>query len=243
MALPRLLDLYCGAGGASMGYARAGFAVTGVDHRAQPHYPGPFIQSDAIEYAMMHWREYDAIHASPPCQDHSTLRSRYAAHGTAHLLPDTIDLLSALALPWAVENVESVDMPATVTLCGSQFGLMTECRDGVTRYLRRHRKFFSNVALARAGQCRHVGPVIGVYGLGGGGHVYGTGGGQMTRGYNNQADAKAAMGIDWMDRKEVSQAIPPIYTEFIGKQLLTQLGGKDEQRTKSHRIQALYRDH
>ncbi len=97
-------------------------------------------------------------------------------------------------------------------LCGSMFDLGTVCRDGVYRQLRRHRKFESSERLTTPGSCAHMGQAVGVYGHGGGG--------QMTRGYKgNKRDSLAAMGIDWMDRKGVSQAIPPAYTEYIGAQL------------------------
>lgn len=108
---PRLLDLFCGAGGAGMGYHRAGFDVVGVDINPQPDYPFTFHQADALEFLAEHGHEYDAIHASPPCQDHSTLRSRTVDHGTAHLLADALDALDALGSPYVVENVMGAKMP------------------------------------------------------------------------------------------------------------------------------------
>lgn len=211
---PRLLDLYSGQGGAAMGYARAGFDVTGVDIVPQPRYPFEFHQADALEYLAEHGHEYDAIHASPPCQDHSTLRSRTGDHGTGHLLGDTLDALETLGLPYVVENVAGADLAGRyrLVLCGSMFHLATVCRDGLQRQLRRHRQFVINFA-AMQPQCHHVSQPVGVYGNGGGG--------QMTRGYMaTKAEALDVMGTPWMDRAGVSQAIPPRYTEFIGAQLI-----------------------
>ena len=211
----RLLDLYCCAGGASVGYHRAGFDVVGADIAPQPHYPFTFIQADALEYLAAHGHEYDAIHASPPCQDHSTLRSRSGDHGTGWMLPAVLDLLPRVADVWVVENVASADMPTDLVLCGSMFDLRVVCRDGTKRQLRRHRRFALSHPVPQP-PCTHDGQPIGVYGTGGGG--------QMTRGYKaHKNEALAVMGIDWMSRAEVSQAIPPAYTEYIGTQLIEAL--------------------
>lgn len=195
-----------------MGYYRAGFEVVGVDINPQPRYPFEFHQADALEYLTEHGHEFDAIHASPPCQAYSALRS---LHDNKHpeLIVPTRSALNDLGKPYVIENVAGAPLLDPIVLCGSMFSLGTVCSDdGVYRQLRRHRLFESNVRLLR-GKCYHRGPVIGVYGTGGGG--------PMKRGYKgNKADSLAAMGIDWMDRKGVSQAIPPAYTEFIGHQLM-----------------------
>jgi DNA (cytosine-5)-methyltransferase 1 len=221
---PTLLDLFCGAGGASVGYYRAGFTVVGVDHRPQPNYPFPFIQADAIQYAVDHGHEFDAIHASPPCQDHSSIRTFNPVRGTAWLLAATRDALISARRPYVIENVAGAPMIAPLRLCGSEFGLQAEDIDGRLLRLERHRLFESNLFLYGAGGCvhdRHI-PVAGVYGGNDGlkersrpGH----------RGYRPQVSVRRLlMGIDWMTRDELSQAIPPAYTEFIGAQLLTEIG-------------------
>lgn len=216
MRRPRLLDLFCCEGGASRGYAEAGFDVIGVDIEPQPNYPFEFHQGDAMAWPL---DGFDAVHASPPCQDHSNMSTGlHAKHGTAWMLPRTIDRLREWNGVWVVENVEGADMPGAVTLCGTEFGLSTRTRDGVFRVLRRHRRFLSNVWLMGAGGCTCSGrPVVGVYGHGGGGRV--------TRGYTGDlAESREAMGMAWGSRKGVSQAIPPAYTRFIGEQLITALG-------------------
>lgn len=212
-ARPLLLDLFCGAGGAAVGYWRAGFDVIGVDNAPQPRYPFPFIQADALAYLARTAAEgFAAVHASPPCQDHSTLTRFNRTHGTGHILGDTLAALAALGLPYVVENVATAVMsgPYRAMLCGSMFGATVDCRDGVTRTLRRHRMFVSNFPLAQP-VCRHAGPVIGVYGTGGGGG----------RGYKGSiVDRRAVMGIDWTTIAELAQAVPPVYTEYVGRQLL-----------------------
>lgn len=214
----RLLDLFCGAGGASVGYARAGFDVVGVDLSPQPNYPFEFQQGDALTFPL---EGFDAIHASPPCQ-------RYTAaaqiHNSAARHPDLIGpvrgRLIASIVPWVIENVERSPLIDPIKLCGSMFGL------GV----RRHRLFESNVPLEA--------PVCGDHSLW---HasVFGnrcvgrqrltgaqSGSGTRTQTWDKFEDelatASAAMGVDWMTLKEISESIPPAYTEYIGRQL-TQL--------------------
>lgn len=209
MTRPRLLDLFCGAGGAAEGYHRAGFTVVGVDINPQPRYPFEFIQADATTFAL---DGFDAYHASPPCQDHSALASMAGQHGTGWMLRHTLDRLTSTGRPWVVENVAGADMPGALVLCGSEFGLSA---DG--RRLKRHRQFASNLLLMGAGGCTCAGePIGGVYGTGGGG--------AMNRGYKLSArQARRAMGTPWMTWREMAQAIPPAYTEHIGEQLLAHL--------------------
>ncbi len=202
---PRLLDLFCKAGGAGRGYQMAGFDVTGVDIQPQPNYAGDrFIQADALEYVVAHGHEYDAIHASPPCQAFTNAR---VIHGRAHqdLLTPTRPLLFLAGRPWVIENVPGAPMRRDLELCGSMFGL----RSGNGRLIR-HRWFeFGgwDWPFRLLPPCQHSGPTISVFGHGG--HVY-----------HGVADWRVVMGIEWMTRDELAQAIPPAYTRFIGEQLL-----------------------
>lgn len=208
MPRPRLLDLFCGAGGAGMGYHRAGFDVVGVDIKPQPRYPFEFHQADAMTFPL---DGFDAVHASPPCQAHSTLRHR-TRREYPNLIPETRERLVSSGLPYVIENVESAPLRNPLTLCGTEFGLQVE-----GRWLRRHRLLESNVFLPGAGGCNCSGRRIGgVYGTGGGG--------PMTRGWKFRPDqARVAMGIDWMSTAELAQAIPPAYTEHVGGFLLAAL--------------------
>jgi DNA (cytosine-5)-methyltransferase 1 len=216
---PRLLDLFCGAGGASMGYHRAGFDVTGVDVAPQPRYPFEFVQADAMTFPL---EGYDAYGGSPPCDDHSTLAFVNAAKGTGWMLAATLERFAALEAPWVVENVEMADMPGSVMLCGSEFGLRSRMDDGREVWLKRHRRFRSNVFLWGAGGCNcHGKPVIGVYGGGAGGPRQGAG-----RGKGAARAAREVMQIDWMNRDELDRAIPPAFTEFVGLQLLEHIAAE-----------------
>lgn len=212
---PKLLDLFCCAGGAGMGYHRAGFDVTGVDIRKQPHNPHRFIQADALEYLREHGYEYDAIHASPPCQAHSDLKHMWNAKKHVDLIAPTRELLKASGKPYIIENVEGAPLHKPVILCGTMFGLGTDDAE-----LRRHRLFEVNWPLFLRPECQHGRKprVIGVYG----GH-----GRDRRRNVNTQdfptSARREAMGIDWMTSTELSQAIPPAYTEWIGRQLLSQM--------------------
>jgi DNA (cytosine-5)-methyltransferase 1 len=221
-SVPRLLDLFCGAGGAAMGYHRAGFEVVGVDLKPQPNYPFEFIQDDAllILSRLTEGRDiagggyvlgnFDAIHASPPCQAHSTLGSLWRDREHPDLVPQTRELLCATGLPYVIENVVGAPLHDPFLLCGSMFGL---CANG--RQLRRHRIFESNVFVMRP-VCQHRGQPVGVYGHGGGG--------SMTRGYKGTAqEYREAMGIDWATRAEIAQAIPPAYCEHVGGFLLVEV--------------------
>lgn len=213
---PRLLDLFCGAGGAAMGYHRAGFDVVGVDIYPQPHYPFRFIQADVMD--LMAWKAPlgfipDAIHASPPCQDH--MATPHPLHGTGWMLPATRDMLAATGVPWVIENVASAPMRADYVLCGCMFGLRTSSGMG----LRRERWFetsWNGFALMPGHDHRE--PAISVVGHGTPSWV------RAKLGRNPTIlEYRESMGIDWMNRNELSQAIPPAYTEWIGTQLLASL--------------------
>ena len=204
---PRLLDLFCGAGGAAMGYHRAGFEVVGVDIRPQRHYPFEFHQADALTFPLSSFSHIDAIHASPPCQDFSVTASLHE-NRRGDLLTPVRMMLQHTSLPWVIENVPGAPMRPDVVLCGSMFGL------GV----KRHRCFETSWHAApfppAACACRGMEPL----------DVTGTGGpGGQHRKPSSLAQARAAMGIDWMSREELGEAIPPAYCEFIGAQLMRHL--------------------
>lgn len=221
MIRPRLVDLFCGAGGAARGYQLAGFHVTGVDLAYMPRYAGDeFIQADAMTFPL---DGFDAIHASPPCRDHSVLAFVKGLAGTGYLLAETRARLQACGLPYVIENVEGADMPGSVTLCGSEFGLTVTDQDGDLRWLKRHRQFESNIFLMGAGGCNCSGRRIGgVYGNGGGApRTQVTRGGRRRGGYQLSAEtAREMLRVPWMNRDEAAQAIPPAYTLFIGEQLI-----------------------
>lgn len=201
----RLLDLFCGAGGAGMGYHRAGFEVVGVDIKPQKHYPFEFHQADALEYLREHGQEFDAIHASPPCQRYSRATPNSRRDNHPDMLPATRDVLLLIGKPWIIENVPGAPMQAHIIICGCQVGLQ----------LRRKRLFeasWNHLSLTPA--CQHDGPVVSVVGHGTPSWV------REQLGYNPTIQQyRDAMGIDWMTRNELSQAIPPAYTEYIGRQL------------------------
>lgn len=209
MNWPRLLDLFCGAGGAAMGYHRAGFDVVGVDTAPMPQYPFEFHQADAFEYLLDHWTEFDIVHASPPCHDHTPLRSVAGDDGTGWLLEATRRILSFGSLPYVIENVAAAPMIDPVRLCGGMFGLRTY----------RHRQFESNLTLTAPAHPRHVIRTATKQRRARwaeGWHVSITGDVGTYLGLE-------AMGIDWMDGNNLSQAIPPAYTQFIGEQILEHL--------------------
>lgn len=216
MSRPLLLDLFCGAGGAGMGYYRAGWAVVGIDINPQPNYPFEFFRTDALEWlasAVEHGTMFDAIHASPPCQASCTLikgNQRATAGNHVDLIPQTRELLAQTGLPTVIENVQGAQIRRDLTLCGEMFGL-----DVI-----RHRYFECNFPVAQPAHVKHRGRVAGWrHGQWYDGPyfaVYGEGGGKGT-----VAQWQQAMGIDWTDvRLEIAEAIPPAYTEHIGAQLV-----------------------
>lgn len=214
---PRLLDLFCGPGGAAMGYHRAGFDVVGVDINPQPNYPFEFHEADALDYLVGNGLHYDSIHASPPCQASCTLTkgtNRNAGREYTQLIPHTRALLAYYRVPTIIENVQGSDLRRDLTLCGEMFSL------GVIR----HRYFeVSNFTAVQPNHKSHRGRVRGwrhgKYHDGPYVAVYGDGGGK-----GSIDEWQAAMGIDWTDnREEIAEAIPPAYTEFIGRQIMASL--------------------
>lgn len=224
---PRLLDLFCGAGGAAMGYHRAGFEVVGVDVKPQPNYPFEFIQADALEVldelahpyrAKGFWlaSEFDAIHASPPCQVNvkgmaavNRARGREMKH--LNLIPPTRALLKPTRLPYVIENVVGAELIDPIRLCGSSFGLAVQRHRlfevsfpvmamPCAHHLQREAKYPTNW---RPNGERRLSKVVQVYG--------------------NAARTDlwpSAMGIDWMTSAELAQAIPPAMTEHVGQYLM-----------------------
>lgn len=210
-----MLDLFCGAGGAGMGYHRAGFDVVGVDIKPQFDYPFTFICGDALTVLAEYGHAFAAIHASPPCQASTALtKGTNRGRRYVNLIPATRELLASFDVPTVIENVQGAKVRRDATLCGEMFGL-----DVI-----RHRYFEVNGAdivqpehkphRGRVRGWRHGkyfdGPYLAVYGDGGG--------------KGSVAEWQAAMGIDWTDdRKAIAEAIPPAYTEHIGRQLLAVL--------------------
>lgn len=200
---PRILDLFCGAGGCGMGYHRAGFDVVGVDIEPQPNYPFQFHLGDALEFVKAHGHEFDAIHASPPCQAYSETQ-KLQGNDHPELIEPTREALQALGLPWVIENVPGSPLINPVELCGGMFGLRTY----------RHRLFETSFPVTAPNHPAHKArqtkmgrkPKDGEFI-----HVVGN--------FSGVKYAREAMGIDWMNRDEMAQAIPPAYTTFIGWQL------------------------
>lgn len=205
----KLLDLFCGAGGASMGYAMAGFDVTGIDVKHGKRYPFTYIKGDVKDYLNPEFlSQFDVIAASPPCQTFSATQHLRNAQGKSttkvNMIPEVREALIQSGKPYIIENVPNAPLINPVQLCGSHFGLK----------VRRHRLFESNVQLVGTG-CNHKeqGKPVGIYGsmrdeIPNGGHTAKT-----------MDEANAAMGIDWMIWTELVESIPPVYTHYLGKQI------------------------
>lgn len=225
---PRLLDAFCGGGGASVGYSRAGFDVVGIDKAAMPSYPLlDLVLGDALPWLAdpEFLADFDVITASPPCKLYTSMRGRSAKTAEhlrtgwdAGLLDATRQALIASGKPYVIENVVGAPLRSPVMLCGSMFGLGL---DGAV--LRRHRLFESNVDLGRAPVDACAGRrVVGVYGTGGAWTRTAPGGGGVKV---SGAQAATALGVDWTSNQAVlSQMIPPAFTEWIGGQLISVLG-------------------
>jgi len=209
---PRLLDLFCGAGGCSMGYHRAGFEVVGVDIKPQPRYQFEFHQADALHYPL---DGFDVIHASPPCQAFTSARNMNNGKPHQKQHPDLIDWtrlrLQKNQVPYIIENVPGAPLIDPLLLCGTMF-------DGLRVY--RHRLFECGGfdPGPAPGKCNHthrMGKSKGEY------HTLEKSPFITCVGHNFQAKSgRVAMGIDWMTRDELAQAIPPAYTEWIGRRIV-----------------------
>jgi DNA (cytosine-5)-methyltransferase 1 len=210
----RLLDLFCGAGGAAMGYFRAGFTeIIGVDLRPQPRYPFDFFRGDALQFLNLHGHRFDAIHASPPCQSYSVMK-HHQTPGKEHpmLVGAVRRSLERYGKPFVIENVVGAPLAKSSTLfgehgvelCGSMFGLP----------LFRHRLFETSFPVTNVPVCRHDFVPLNPYNTQSrikAGLRFGSG-----------AAYQKAMGLDWMVdfKREGTLAVPPAYTEFIGKQMI-----------------------
>jgi len=206
----KLLDLYCGAGGASAGYAAAGFEVHGVDLKHGKRYPYTYVRADVLDVLRdkNYLNQFDVIHASPPCQTHSITQHLRNAQGKTtsklDLIPETRLALLESGKPYIIENVPGSPLINPIQLCGSSFGLK----------VRRHRLFESNMALVGS-VCDHKlqGRPIG---------VYGSLNDEIPKGGKTAAtidEARNAMGISWAIWTELVEAIPPAYTKYLGGQL------------------------
>ena len=207
----KLLDLFCGAGGASAGYAQAGFEVHGVDLKHGKRYPYTYVRGDVLDVLrdINYLDQFDVIHASPPCQTHSITKHLRNAQGKTtsklDLIPETREALIASGKPYIIENVPGSPLINPIQLCGSSFGLK----------VRRHRLFESNLKLLGS-VCLHneQGRPIGVYGslrdnIPNGGKTA-----------ESIDQARLAMGISWAIWSELVEAIPPAYTYWLGKQIM-----------------------
>lgn len=212
---PWLLDLFCGAGGASVGYWLAGFNVCGVDIEPMPRYPFTFVRADAIEYLRRYgFGGFAAVHASPPCQAHSDLQKQSKIEYPDFIGP-TREAFKAASIPWVIENVEGAPLRDPVMLCGAS-PLFPELR------VIRHRMFEASFPLVGA-PCPKKHPLVFTFDKRKPhfgkldqdvSYVQVTGGGNC-----KVKNAREAMGIDWMTKKEINEAIPPAYTEHIALQI------------------------
>jgi DNA (cytosine-5)-methyltransferase 1 len=206
--LPRLLDLFCCAGGAGMGYRLAGFDVWGVDISPQPRYPFAFIQADALTLDARFLSKFDLIHASPPCQSYSPLGALSPNKTYPDLLEPTRAMLERSGKPYIIENVMTAPLnkERSIVLCGEMFGLRTH----------RHRRFESNMPLVAPPHPKHVKLTATKQRKARwaeGWHV------SITGDVGTYVGPEA-MGIDWMSGNELSEAIPPAYTLCLGQQVL-----------------------
>jgi len=214
MKKPKLLDLFCGAGGAAVGYHRAGFEVEGVDIKPQPHYPFKFYLADALEFPL---EGYDCYHASPPCQKWSGLAD-VTKHHTGKfpehpdLIAPTREILIATGKHYVIENVTKSPLNTVIILCGASMGL---------RCVQRHRHFETSFMIFQP-KCSHTKEpqIYGVYGKLNGRAIFPRKEYRTTYAARDIEHARELLGIDWMDDGEIQEAIPPAYTEYIGKYLM-----------------------
>lgn len=204
------LDLFCCGGGAGMGYHLAGMDVTGIDIEPQPKYPFKFVQADALEYLEIHGREFDFIHASPPCQGYSHLTPKENKGDHKKMIHLVRDLLEKIGKPYVIENVAGAchELKSPTMLCGSMFGLRTQ----------RHRYFETSFGFEAPCACDHSQIPLLVTTASKASRELRFRLGMKPKTVKN---APEAYGIDWMGFRELKEAIPPAYTEWIGRQFLT----------------------
>lgn len=230
MSKPKLLDLFCGQGGASEGYRRAGFDVVGVDIEDQPYYPFEFHKEDALKFALENYQQFDAIHASPPCQAHS--HSRYVRKNDhPDFIVATRNLLKLIGKPWVIENVKGAPLDNPIELCGCMFGLRTyrerlfefstmEILDTKNSAMDSMDYKFSTLIIPQPKHQPHTAkitkmgrkPVDGEFM-----HIVGN--------FIGAQEARDAMDAQWMTRDGLAQAIPPAYTKYIGRYLKRAVNG------------------
>lgn len=209
----KALDLFCGAGGATRGLQRAGFRVTGVDIVPQPRYCGDaFVRADALTVDLS---GYDFVWASPPCQRYSIANNIHGRTDHPDLVAIIRQRLVSARVPYIIENVAGAPLISPLTLCGLSFGL------GV----KRHRLFEANLLLLAPPCNGHTGDWVSVFG-----HTVlerspaigrtAKGGPRFRRKHLGVEKGREAMGIDWMTRGELAQAIPPAYSAFLGRQVM-----------------------
>lgn len=214
MSKPRLLDLYCGQGGAAAGYAAAGFEVVGVDLDPQPRYPFTFVRADAVSFARYAWRDFDAIHASPPCQ-RRTKAQRIQGNEHPRLIEPTRDVLRESGLPYVIENVpydgdgeDDDPLIDPITLCGQSFGLHTY----------RHREFETNFPIRAPGHVAHRRRTVKMgRALRPGDYYHAVGN------FSSVAQVRDDMGVPWMSRDGIRECIPPAYGHYVGQWLTMHL--------------------
>jgi DNA (cytosine-5)-methyltransferase 1 len=210
----KLLDLFCGVGGASVGYHQAGFEVHGVDLKHGKRYPFTYLRADVLDVLKDKdfINQFDVIHASPPCQTHSITKHLRNAQGNStskiDLIPETREALIASGKPYIIENVPGSPLINPIQLCGSSFSLK----------VRRHRLFESNMPLVGS-KCDHKaqGRPVG---------VYGSLNDEIPKGGKTAStidEARKAMDMDWAIWTELVEAIPPAFTKYLGGQIVNWL--------------------
>ena len=228
---PVVLDLYCGAGGAAWGYHLAGFEVVGVDITDQPRYPFRFWNFDALQVLRVllsgstvngySLADFDAIHASPPCQRYSLMSA--CRPGLAEKYPDLIEptrfLLKRIGLPFVIENVPGSPLHDPVRLCGTHFDRRVFWQGHGTFELQRHRDFEASFPLPSLGGCTHRFPSFPVYGHNRAGNR------PDLKGPGFAALARKVMGVSWMRRDELAESIPPCFSHWVGVHLRRHLDG------------------
>lgn len=205
---PNLLDLFCGGGGASYGYELTGFDVVGVDNTPQPKYRGDIVIADALLYVKEHYKSFDVIHASPPCQAYSTASMQFRIQGKEYvdLVAETREVLKSTGKPYVIENVPGSPLLDPIVLCGSMFGLRTY----------RHRLFESNMPLSAPEHPEHIHKNAKMGRKPKGDECI-----QYVGHFSGVKQVQDMTGLYWLGQKELAQSLPPPqYTKYIGEQII-----------------------